>query len=50
MNYKDEIDNNILWIMICVMFMENHSLLEFIGCFFAGFLIYGANKAIDHFM
>lgn len=50
MNYKNEINNNVLWMMIFVMFMENHSLLEFITCLFAGVLIYGANKVIDHFI
>lgn len=50
MNYKNEINDNVLWVMVFVMFMENHSLLEFIICSFVGFLIYGVNKVIDHFM
>ena len=50
MNYKNEINNNILWMMVFIMFMKNHSLLEFMICSLAGFLIYGANKAIDRFI
>lgn len=50
MNYNNEINNNVLWMMVFVMFMKNHSLLEFMICLVAGALIYGATKVIDRFM